>query len=241
MARFWSALFLGVLVTGCSNSTPVTPPATNSAPKQTAATESKPEPLPEDAPELKLEEGFELLGFDAFEKFFAKDPKDAVVWQAAGNGFDCFGKPRGYLYSKQSYDNFTLKFDYRFRRPADLKNDAEYKGNTGLLVYINEPHKQWPVSLEVQGKYTEMASVKANGGAKDAVIQDDDAARQTARKPVGEWNRIEVTSKDGVLTTSINGTKICTNEAGELKSGLIGFQAEDFEVQFRNLRVRKDQ
>jgi hypothetical protein len=234
--RMWFVLFLSVLAVGCSNSVPVTPTTPTPAP----VSENKVDPLLDDAPQLALEEGFDLLSFDAFERFSAKDPGKTVVWEAAGNGFNCNGKPRGYLYSKQSYDNFTLKFDYRFRRPADLKNDADFKGNTGALLYITGDHKQWPISLEVQGKYVEMASIKANGGAKDVVINDDASARQTARKPVGDWNQISIMSKDGVLTASINGTQVCSNEAGELKSGLIGFQAEDFEVQFRNVRIRNE-
>ncbi len=234
---------LGIGLAGCGeNSAP--PPAPNSTtsaetPKAGAASE-KLAPLPEDAPELKLEEGFELLGFDAFEKFSAKDPGQVVVWESAGNGFNCFGKPRGYLYSKNSFGNFTLKLDYRFRRPADLATDADFKGNTGVMLFITGEHKQWPVSLEVQGKYAEMATIKANGGAANVEIDDKPEARTAARKPVGEWNQLEVIAKDGAVSASINGTLVCESKPSDLKEGLLGFQAEDFEVQFRNVRVRRD-
>ncbi len=224
---------------GCLPS-PAEPVATPSKPATATASSDKPEPLPEDAPKIELEEGFELIGFDAFDQFSAKDPGQTIVWEAAGNGFNCYGKPRGYLYSKASYANFTLKVDYRFRRPADLASDAEFKGNTGVMIFINGEHKQWPVSLEVQGKYSEMATIKANGGAANVEIEDNADARTTARKPVGEWNSLEVVARDGALTASINGTKVCESKAGELKEGLLGFQAEDFEVQFRNIRVRRD-
>jgi hypothetical protein len=224
-------------VTGCGD---ILPTPAEPRPKPVAETPPALPPLPEDAPKLVLEDGYKSLGIEDFEAFSAKDPGKTVVWQAAGNGFDCFGKPRGYLYSKTSYSNYTLKLDYRFRRPADLTDDPGFKGNTGVMIHITGPHKQWPKSLELQGKYSEMASLKANGGAADLVIHDDNAARQSARKPVGEWNSLEVISKAGALASSINGVKVCESEAGELVEGLIGFQAEDFEVQFRNIRIRKE-
>lgn len=239
--RWWRRASRSVLLAGlvgCSQ-----PSNSSPEPKPVAPTVSEPAalaPLPEDAPEYESEDGFELLGLDAFERFSAKDPGQTVVWESAGNGFNCYGKPRGYLYSKQAYENFTLKLDYRFRRPSDLKDDAEFKGNTGVMIFINGDHKQWPVSLEVQGKYVEMATIKANGGAAAVEINDNAAARTSARKPVGEWNRLEVIARDGALTASINGMLVCESKASELKSGLLGFQAEDFEVQFRNVCVRRD-
>ena len=225
-----------LILAGCdSATTPETPKA--EAPKAVTVAV---QPLSENAPERTLEAGFELLGLDAFEKFSAKDPGQAVVWKSVGNGFNCKGTPRGYLYSKEPYGNFTLMLDYRFGRPEGLKDDAEFKGNTGVMLFITGEHKQWPVSLEVQGKYSEMASVKANGGAANIEIVDDAAARSAARKPVGEWNSLEVVTKDGAVTASINGTQVCQSQAGALKEGLLGFQAEDFEVQFRNVRVRRE-
>ncbi len=86
-----------------------------------------------------------------------------------------------------------------------------------------------------------MGQVKSN--ARDLSVQvslDDEAAREEARNPVGEWNSIEITSKDGAVTASLNGTKISACEPGELKSGRIGLQAEDYAVEFRNLRIRED-
>lgn len=240
MPRQFAAMFLLLSgLCGCGELLP-TPAEPKPTPTTATAATKKLAPLPEDAPELRLEEGFELLGLEAFESFFAKSPGQTVVWEQAGNGFNCNGKPRGYLYSKQSYANFTLKLDYRFRRPSDLTDDADFKGNTGVMIFITGEHKQWPVSLEVQGKYSEMATIKANGGAANVEIEDNADARSMARKPVGEWNDIEVVAKDGALTASINGTKVCESKPSDLREGLLGFQAEDFEVQFRNIRVRRD-
>lgn len=196
--------------------------------------------VPDDAPVIELEEGFQPLSLADFEIFYSKPAGSTPVWTAAGNGFNCSGKPRGYLYSKEEFSDYTLRLDFRFPRPAELKDDAEFLGNTGIMIHINGEHRQWPVSLEVQGKHPEMGTIKANGGAAAVEIVDQPEVRQRVRRGPGEWNRIEVISRGGALTALLNGEKVCESQPGELKSGRIGFQSEDFPVQFRNVRIRRD-
>ena len=187
-------------------------------------------------PPFHLEEGFEPLAFADFEAFGA----EADTWAATDDGLKCSGKPKGYLYSKQPYQNFTLRVDYRFPRPDNLKDETKFKGNTGFLIYLTGEHKLWPMCLEVQGKHVLMAAIKENGGAEPVKAEDDDAARQTARKPVGQWNSLEIVSKDGALAVALNGTPISKCEPDFLSEGPIGIQAEDHPFEVRRLRLRRD-
>lgn len=187
-------------------------------------------------PPFHLEEGFEPLAFADFEAFDA----GADTWAATAEGLKCSGKPKGYLYSKQPYQNFTLRVDYRFPKPDNLKDETKFKGNTGFLIYVTGEHKLWPMCLEVQGKHVQMAAIKENGGAEPVKAEDDDAARQQARKPVGQWNSLEIVSKDGALAVSLNGTPISKCEPDFLSEGPIGIQAEDHPFEVRRLRLRRD-
>lgn len=207
-------------------------PADSGMPDKSASTETQ-EPS---EPPFQLEDGFTLLTFADFEAFGA----EAGTWEPTLEGMKCTGKPRGYLYSKQSFQNFTLRVDYRFPRPKSLQDDAKFKGNTGFLMYITGEHKLWPVSLEVQGKYVQMGAIKENGGAQPVTATDDDAARQKARRPVGQWNSIEIVSTNGVLAVSLNGTPISKCEPDFLSEGLIGIQSEDHPFEVRRLRIRLD-
>lgn len=236
---------------GCGSQTP---PATTSpkdgtsdttvsgtieAKPTTSATEEpdgKYQKVTESEPPFQLEEGFSQLGFSDFEAFGA----EASTWEGTADGIKCTGKPRGYLYSKEPYQNFTLRLDYRFPRPATLKDEAKFKGNTGFLVYITGEHKLWPVCLEVQGKHIQMAAIKENGGAQPVTATDDDAARQKARHTVGEWNTIEIVSTNGALAVSLNGTPISKCEPDFLSEGSIGIQSEDHPFEVRRLRIRRD-
>jgi hypothetical protein len=193
---------------------------------------------PADAAPFELEEGFTQLTLDDFEVFTKPGADGAGTWSQKTDVIQTTGSPRGYLYSKKSYRNFTLRLEYRFPN-LDGKADVA-KVNTGVLVYITGPHRIWPKCLEVQGKHVEMAHIKSN--ARDITIEadDDESARESARLPVGQWNRLEIVSKDGALTSTLNGVKICESQPGELVAGPIGLQAEDHPVDFRRLRIRGD-
>ena len=222
------------LALGCQQQKPAPAPAlNNSGGTSTAAVAREADPA---EPPFQLEEGFEPLAFADFEAFDA----GADTWTATENGLKCSGKPKGYLYSKQSFQNFTLRVDYRFPKPDNLKDETKFKGNTGFLIYITGEHKLWPMCLEVQGKHVQIAAIKENGGAEPVEAEDDDAARQRARKPVGQWNSLEIVSKGGALAVSLNGTSISKCEPDFLSEGLIGIQAEDHPFEVRRLRVRRD-
>jgi len=182
---------------------------------------------------------FPLVLVEDFEHFSEGEPTDEPTWSEDTGILKCSGEPRGYLYTSEGHRNFVLRFDYRFE-PADNPDDVA-KLNTGVLVYISDEDKIWPVSLEVQGKHVEMGQIKSNGGVAAVDIADDDAARQNARKAPGEWNSVEVVSHEGALTAFVNGTKICESKPGELSEGRIGFQSERAKVEFRNIRIKDEE
>ena len=232
--RVGMPVVLLVLLAGCRGEVPgPAEPGSRPATEKPAATATE-VTLPEKP--FELEAGFELLKLSDFEAFGS----ETDTWSATDDGLKCSGKPRGYLYSKQPYQNFTLRLEYRFPRPDTLKDEAKFKGNTGFLVYITGEHKLWPVCLEVQGKHVQMAAIKENGGAQPVTATDDDAARQRARKPVGKWNQIEIVSREGALSVSLNDTPISTCEPDFLSEGPIGIQAEDHPFEVRRIRIRRD-
>lgn len=164
------------------------------------------------------------------------------VWSETPAGLlQCTGKPRGYLYTNETFGDFVMEIEYRYILPADGSAlEKPELANTGFLIYVPDEHKKWPRSPEVQGRWDEICHIKSN--ARDLtveVIMDDQAARETARKPVGEWNAVRITSQGGALTSELNGVKICETSPCELTSGHIGLQAEDYAVEFRNFRVQR--
>lgn len=248
--NLWAAIAMSLL--GCSSEPSAPVPTTVSPSPAKSAPEAAPDaavtavPVPWSAEtladgEFTLEEGFRALTLADFEPFFAKPPQPAqTTWLAVNDAIVCFGKPRGYLFSKEKFTDFTLRLELRFAPPATANSAKAFNPNTGVMLHINEPHKQWPKSLEVQGRFADLATIKENGGAAKVTIVDDAAARESARKPAGEWNALEVISKAGTITSLLNGTKICESQPSDVTSGMIGLQSEDFEVHFRRLRIRPE-
>lgn len=181
---------------------------------------------------VKLFNGKDMTGF-LFEPAALKDVirvEDGVIIVP--------GKPNGYFYTEKSYRNYVLRFDWRYKRPADLPpgQDEKFAGNSGCLVHIQPPHRVWPRCVEVQGMNRDHGNIFAIGGAKGKFKKYADAQKK-AIKPVGEWNTTEITSKDGHLSSKVNGILVSEGE-GELKEGPIGWQSEGAEIHFRNIEIK---
>ncbi len=184
-----------------------------------------------------VEEGFTLLSLKDFKEFQgkSKEPVSGPTWTENEGVIACTGNPRGYLYSLESFGNCSLRLEYRFLESAGENENP----NTGFLIYITGENRIWPKCLEVQGKFAEMAHIKSNSKEISLEVTDNQAARESARRPVGEWNAIEVICKDGALTSVLNGIPVASCKPSELKAGFIGIQSEGDAVEFRNIRVQK--
>jgi hypothetical protein len=214
--------------TGGQSPTPTTPTAGSAA-------ANVDQPAPATTP-FVCEAGFQLINFDQMA-VFPTDGSAAQTWTAEGDEFLCTGKPKCYLHTKTPYGNGTLRFDYKFEPDPKITDPAKLAGhNTGVLLFIQEPHAVWPKSIEVQGKHSEMGQLRPNGGAVAVEFQDSPDVRESARKPVGEWNAVEIVTKAGAITASINGQVVAVGQPGELTRGLIGLQAEGHRLRYRHLR-----
>ncbi len=239
----WTVCWLGsLLIAGCQPTTnaptPVIAPTASpiaAAPNAPASSDAL------DVAPFQREEGFQPLLFQDLA-VIPQDDTTTGTWSSDGDEFLCTGKPKCYLYTKSPYGDGTLRFDYRFEPDAKVTDPVKLAAhNTGVLLFIQEPHAIWPKSIEVQGKHSEMGQLRPNGTKAEVeqlqvVYEDHPEVRESARKPVGEWNSIEIVTKAGAITASINGQVVAIGEPGELKSGLIGLQAEGHRLRYRRLR-----
>lgn len=147
------------------------------------------------------------------------------------------GTPNGYFASRESYRNYTLRFDWKYDRPEGLTDDARFRGNSGLLLHIQKPHKVWPKSIEVQLLHADAGHAFAIFGAKFAGSKDARAQKQ-AVNPVGQWNHMEVTCQDGRISCRINGVEVSRGTGAMPERGQIGWQSEGGPVRFRRIQIK---
>jgi cytochrome c5 len=147
------------------------------------------------------------------------------------------GYPAGYMYTEGKYLNFTFRFQYRFVPPPGARREEPYWGNTGYMLFITDNYV-WPKSIEIQG--LDPIQLRPLGLDSNPTYTYDRAAMQHARRPTGEWNTVEIHSSDGQVRSSLNGVLVSVVSQHEFtKPGYIGFQAEDAQVEWRNLQIKE--
>lgn len=207
------------------------------APAPSNASDSAPAPI---LPTPASEPGDALLT-EADLLFFSEKPDSGVLTWTGPHSFQLTGEGRGYAYTRETYGNFTLRAEFRWLDSESIPEEQRPDANTGILVFVEPPHRTWPPCLEVQGKWSEMGLIKTN--VRDGIIatQDQPTARETARKPIGEWNELVIVARDGALHSELNGTPIANSEPTDLLEGVIGFQLERYGVEFRNIAIESEQ
>jgi hypothetical protein len=142
----------------------------------------------------------------------------------------------GYAYTRKKYRNYELQFEWKFERPEGLTSDAEFKGNSGVLLHINRILKQWPQSIEVEGRYLE-AGLLLNHGKSTLESKDFPEVRQKAIRKVGEWNTTLIKMNEGAIEVRVNGQLVATGTT-DLREGFIGFQAQGADVLYRAIKIK---
>jgi hypothetical protein len=187
------------------------------------------------------EEGFEPL-FDGQTlsgwSFVGIGPENVRVEEGI---IKCDGQPNGYIYRDEVYRNFVLKLQFRFARPPTLPagQDDQFWGNSGYFVYVQEPHQVWPEALEVQGAYRDTGDIFGLPWLTSGNDAPDATALSAARRAVGEWNELRITSQDGALEVNLNGHVVNRSTPGSLSEGAIALQSEGAEIHWRDVAVRR--
>ena len=152
----------------------------------------------------------------------------------------CTGKTQGYAYTEEKYLDFTLRFQFRFVPSPDwdYEEGVVFDGKSGYFVFVND-HRVWPKGIQIEGNYRNTLIPYA----MDATIKftEEPGALHRARRPPGEWNSVEIVSKDGKVMSFQNGILINTITEHEFKEpGHIGFESEGSEIEWRNIRIKAE-
>jgi hypothetical protein len=236
---------LGCLAAGCEQAE-VKPPAEESpAEESPAEVPTAADDAPGNAPgdgeaAANADDGFRAIRLADCRVFPPAAAGAEPTWtETAGGLLVSTGTPRGYLYTAEEYGDFTLRLEFRYPLQDGMPPADPKQANTGVLIFIGEEHRVWPRCLEVQGRFDEMAEIKSN--ARDVKVTSsgfDPAARDAARCPIGEWNQLTITSRDGAVTSELNGQHIAHSEPTALRSGPIGLQAEGYPAEFRGIEIQ---
>jgi hypothetical protein len=179
--------------------------------------------------------GIELFNgkdFAGWKFCMAKNAAPEGTWSIGDSLIRCTGKPNGYIRTEKSYSNFRVTVQWRFIKP----------GNTGVMVFMQEPDQVWPRSVECQGMHDHQGDFWLWGGvgcAKPLVTQNNGIIMQepSAEKPVGEWNIYQVICRGNSVEIVVNGKSMNKITDCNVSSGFIGLQSEGAELEIRRVTV----
>lgn len=150
----------------------------------------------------------------------------------------CKGNPIGYIRTTEDFTNFELSLEWR--------HDPRFSpGNSGILMRMHGQDKVWPKSIEAQLQHRNAGDI----WNIDEFPMQTDAARTQGRwtgkalpcneKPLGEWNRYDITLDGGELRLYVNDELQNSASWCEEIPGKICLQSEGAVIQFRNIRIRR--
>ena len=152
------------------------------------------------------------------------------------------GQPIGYMYTKETYDNYKLHVEWRWP-------EGDNGANSGIFLLIADTKNPFPNGIECQLHAGDAGDFVLLGGSDLAEYQSKPGVPRPAfpvvkkhtnssEKPAGEWNEANIFVKDGVITVYVNGVYHNTG-TNNVKAGHIGLQSEGKKVQFRNVTLTK--
>jgi len=186
---------------------------------------------------VNLFNGFDFTGWGFVLQDDSKKPEE--VFKVKDGMIHIAGKPFGYMYTLNKYDNFRLHVEWCWQKEAT---------NSGIFLYVQDDRKVWPNAVECQLKAgdagdfvllngSDLAEFKSKKGEARPAFPVVKKKADSSEMPVGEWNNADITCDKGNITVFINGVFQNKGTKSLHKSGHVALQSEGGEILFRNVRL----
>ncbi len=189
------------------------------------------------------------IGWDRFLRDRPMNDDPDQVFAMEEDGVHVTGKEFGYLISQEIFDNFHLKFEYKWgedKWPPRLKDPRD----AGVIYHVPDGtvHKIWPRGIECQIQEGDTGDF----WLIDSTVIDHQGYRThrnrkyvraiksvDAEHESGEWNTVEVISNDGKLVHLVNGKLVNVGTKANRRRGKILFQSEGSEIYYRKMQIKR--
>ena len=188
----------------------------------------------------RLFNGKDLTGW----KSYMKDGSDFTkVWTAEKGVLKYAGAKSantGYLYTEKDFANYMLRVQYRF---------TGRKGDSGVLLHVQDEEKIWPQCLEAQGMSGDGGDIWLLDGMKATpTSQPTSSAKHSpqqikkyepsSEKKLGDWNQYDITAQGDKVDLRVNYIlQNCTVIKVDPQSGKIALQAQDAPMEFKDIEL----
>lgn len=202
-----------------------------------------------DAQKKKLKAVFNGKDFKGWTKFLDKngvnnDPKN--VFTVKDGLIHVSGEQFGYIATEKSYENFRLLLEFKWGERKFPPRENQ-KRDAGICFHISDQDKIWPKSAEFQiqegdvGDLWLIGHVTAHVDGVQTTPKDYASVtkKKDAERPNGEWNQLELITKDGKFQFIVNGVLVNEGEKLSVSKGRILLQSEGAELYYRNIKIQE--
>lgn len=189
-----------------------------------------------------------LDGWYAFEENTGKHNNASEVFNVENNMIRMYGANAGYLMSKKSYKNFELTIEFRWNTDSSFTRKNNKK-NSGVMYLVPKKTTDtlWPKGIQFQikegatGDFIFLHNVTLNvKGTKTEPGRSVVSKRfEDATNPIGEWNTITITCKNGTIEQKLNGILVNEGTESSVLKGRILLQYEGFPIDFKTVEIRR--
>jgi hypothetical protein len=172
------------------------------------------------------------------------DDKQQVVWKIEDGMLVCSGTPRGYLYTNESYRDFTLTLQWRWP-------DEKSAGKGGVLIDMTGVYKIWPKSLEAQINADSAGDFWALDGYELVGATDrmkslshpeygeliNVSKMEAAENPAGQWNSYKIVADGANVTLIVNGQVVNKATRTNKTGGKICITSEGTGIEFKDIKI----
>ncbi|HOE61495.1 MAG TPA: DUF1080 domain-containing protein [Kiritimatiellia bacterium] len=159
-----------------------------------------------------------------------------ATWSVADGVIRCTGKPFGYLMTQQSYADYRLHVEYRWYGTSDQMNSGIFIHKTGPDTFFLPKAIETQLKKDNAGDFVLLSQATLNNLTNPKNLRVEKIA-PCSEKPVGEWNRVEITVRGNTLSSYINGVLQNSGNAIYTDAGQICLQSEGGPIEFRNITI----
>ena len=127
--------------------------------------------------------------------------------------------------------DFIFHAEWRF-----LKLEGEPRYNSGVFVRTSKDAVIWHQGQTGAGGGYLFGNTLVAGEAKRMNLREQ--MKENRVKPIGEWNTYEIRCQGRTIAMWVNGAVVNEFTECDVPKGYIGLEAENFPIEFRNLKVK---
>jgi hypothetical protein len=137
-----------------------------------------------------------------------------------------------WLRSNREFGDFELSVDWRFTP----RQGGEVKYNSGIGVRLSRYGEIWHQAQTGPTGGFLFGSTFTEGLFRNFNLLKE--MKENRVKPAGEWNHYDIRAVGDRITLAVNGAVVSEVAGAGLRRGYIGFEAEGYEIAFKNIRLK---